>query len=330
MMGRIGIEFFRVPRPLYSAMRKARCLIGAAALVTVASYSTPVETRIEGRSPTNSYEHEGVKIHFKDIGEGRPIVFIHGFGASIDTWRFIVDDLKQDYRLVLVDLKGHGYSDRPPDSKYSIQDHAEIVLGLMEHLELIRAVVVAHSLGSVIAVTAALKAQRNTADLISGLFLLTASLDPESLPLFLKLLGFPPTGWLIMKLTTASFRTRLALRKSVYDKQKITDFWVELYAKYQRIPGTDHAFRETAARMVPQDSSQLKDELRKLKLPVLSILGEHDEVIPKESGEAVCQVLPQCTTVIVDGVGHIPHEEKSEKVVRLLREFLAKAFARTG
>jgi pimeloyl-ACP methyl ester carboxylesterase len=284
--------------------------------------SIPSETRTAENTREKIYHHQGIRIHFKDIGEGKPIVFIHGFGASIDTWRFIVDDFKQDYRLVLLDLKGHGYSDRPPNSEYSLQDHADIVLGLMQHLGLTRAVVVGHSLGSAVAVTAALKAQRNTADLISALILLTASLDPESLPLFLKLLGFSPTGWLIMKLTTASHRTRLALRKSVYDKQTINDSWVELYAKYQRIPGTDHALRATAARMVPQKPEQLRQELLTLKIPVLSILGEHDEVIPREVGESVCKGLPQCSTKVVNGVGHIPHEEKPKSVVPLLKDFI--------
>lgn len=319
-----------VPKLLSSPMRRARCLIPAAVLVTVASCSTPFEARIEGSGLTNSYEHEGVKIHFMEIGRGRPIVFIHGFGASIDTWRFVVDDLKDDYRLILLDLKGHGHSDRPHDSKYSLRDHAAIVSGLMDHLGLSNAVLVGHSLGSVIALVAAMRAREFSADKVSAIVLIAASLEPERLPLFLRLLRVPLFGWLAMKLTTASFRTRLALRKSVYDKEKITDSWVELYATYQRIPGSEYALLKTAEQMVPQDSSQLKEGLRKLKVPVLSILGEHDEVIPKESGEAVCKVLPQCTTAMVDGVGHIPHEEKSDKVVRLLREFLARVFARAG
>jgi pimeloyl-ACP methyl ester carboxylesterase len=197
----------------------------------------------------------------------------------------------------------------------------------MEHLGLTRAVVVGHSLGAVTAVTAALKAQKSSTDLISGLVLLTGSLDSESLPFFLRLLRFPPAGWLMMKLTSASFRTRMVLRKSVYDKERITDSWVELYARYQRIPGADYALLKTAEQMVPQDASQLKREVGKLNIPILSILGEHDEVVPRESGEGVCKVLPQCSTAIVGGVGHIPHEEKPEKVVRLLREFMAKVFA---
>ena len=269
-----------------------------------------------------TYLYEEGRIHFKDIGRGRPIVFIHGFGASTDTWRFLVDDLKDDYRLVLPDLKGHGFSDRPRDSMYSLADHAAAVLGLMDHLGLSNAVLVGHSLGSAIALLVALRAREPSTDNVSAIVLITGSLDPEQLPLFLKLFRLPVFGWVVMKLTTASFRTRLALRKSVYDKERITDSWVELYAKYQRIPGTDYALLKIAEQMIPQDASQLKEEVRKLKIPVLSVLGEHDEVISRESGEEVCKVLPRCSTVIVDGVGHIPHEEKPENVIPLLKDFI--------
>lgn len=286
-----------------------------ASFTTPSVPSTPTATRLY-------YWHEGIKIHFNDLGAGRPVLFLHGFGASLDTWRFIAEDLKKEHRLILVDLKGHGFSDRPRDSHYSLIDHAEIVTGLMEHLRLSDVILVGHSLGSVAAIVTALKAQESSNATVSGLVLITGSLDPGTLPLFLKLLRLPIIGWLTMKLTTASFRTRLALRKSVYEKDKITDSWVELYAKYQRIAGTDYALLKTAEQMIPPNSSQLKQDVQRLRIPVLNILGEHDEIIPRESGKEVCRLLPRCAQIIVQGVGHIPHEEKPEEIIHLLREFL--------
>jgi pimeloyl-ACP methyl ester carboxylesterase len=240
----------------------------------------------------------------------------------MDTWRFIVEDLKKDHRLILVDLKGHGFSDKPRDARYSLQDHAEIVTGLIEHLRLSQVILVGHSLGSVTAVVTALRAQQSSKTKVSGVVLIAGSLDPGTLPHFLRLLRLPIFGWLTMKLTTASFRTRLALRKSIYEKDKITDSWVELYAKYQRITGTEYALLKTVEQMIPQNSSRLKEDVRTLRIPVLNILGEHDEIIPRESGEGVCRLLPRCTRVVVEGVGHIPHEEKPTEIIQLLRDFL--------
>lgn len=289
----------------------------------VTSCSAPLSPPTPPPSSTY-YRHEGINIHLKDVGTGRPILFLHGFGASLDTWRLIVEDLKKEHRLILVDLKGHGFSDRPRDSGYSLEDDAEIVIGLIEHLRLSQVILVGHSLGAVIAVVTALKAQQSHRSSVSGLVLIGGSLDPGTLPSFLKLLRFPILGWLTMKLTTAPFRTRLALRKSVYGKDKITDSWVELYAQYQRMPGTDYALLKTAEQMIPQNFPQLKQDVRRLQIPVLNILGEHDEIIPRESGEGVCRILPRCGHIMVGGVGHIPHEEKPEEVIHLLRDFLRR------
>ena len=107
------------------------------------------------------------------------MVFIHGFGSSMDTWRFLIEDLRKVFRIVLLDLKGHGYSDRPRDPRYSVQDHADIVIGLMEHLKLTNAVLVGHSLGSGVALLAALKDLNRRTGLVSGLVLIGGSAYPE-------------------------------------------------------------------------------------------------------------------------------------------------------
>ncbi|MEE9144356.1 MAG: alpha/beta fold hydrolase, partial [Candidatus Binatia bacterium] len=170
---------------------------------------------------TGAFIYDGVSIHYKDMGAGRPIVFLHGFAASLDTWRLMEDALRPEYRLVLVDLKGHGYSARPHDSKYSIEDHAEIVIGLINHLALKNVVLVGHSFGAGIALVAALKANKISSDIVSSLVLIGATFDVGDLPFALRLLGTPVIGWLAMKLTSASFRTRLILEQAYYDDEKV-------------------------------------------------------------------------------------------------------------
>jgi len=268
------------------------------------------------------YNHEGVKIRFKEMGQGRPVVFIHGFGASLDTWRYITDSLKVDHRLVLLDLKGHGFSDRPPDEKYSLKEHADIVLGLIHHLGLKDVVLVGHSLGSIVAVVAALQASESRDLNITGLVVIDGALNPEYVPVFLHLLRVPVLGWLSVKLTTAPFRTRLMLRRAFYDDSKITDDLVELYAKYQRIPGTEHAMIATARQMVPENFTLLKEKLAALTIPVLNIWGEQDVIVKRPGAESVCKILPRCRLVAVADSGHIPQEEAPAKVIPLFREFL--------
>ncbi|MGE5304093.1 MAG: alpha/beta fold hydrolase [Alphaproteobacteria bacterium] len=268
------------------------------------------------------YNHDGVKIRFREVGKGRPVVFIHGFGASLDTWRDITDSLKVDHRLVLLDLKGHGFSDRPPDEKYSLKDHVDVVLGLVRHLGLKDVVLAGHSFGSIVAVVAALQASESRDLNITGLVVIDGALEPKYVPFFLNLLRVPVLGWLSVKLTTASFRTRLMLRRAFYDDSKITGDLVELYAKYQRIPGTEHAMIATARQMVPENFPLLKEKLAAFTIPVLNLWGEQDVIVKRPGAESVCKILPRCRLVAIPGSGHIPQEEAPAKVIPLFREFL--------
>jgi pimeloyl-ACP methyl ester carboxylesterase len=271
------------------------------------------------------YVHEGARIRFQDLGAGRPLVFIHGFAISLDTWRLVVPLLEAQYRLVLLDLKGHGLSDRVEDGQYSVEAHARVVAGLVRHLGLERAVLVGHSYGALVALVAASKLREEKPDAVSALVLIGASLDSERMPLVLRLLRTPVLGYLSLKATSASFRSRMALRRAYYDRSKITDDLVELYAKYQRIPGTDDVLLKTAAQLVPPDWPRLREELGKFELPVLHIWGKRDRVIPRRSAESVCELLPKCELATIPDTGHVPQEESAEKVVELIRWFVEAA-----
>jgi pimeloyl-ACP methyl ester carboxylesterase len=280
---------------------------------------------IPSEAIAKSYVHDGVRIHFRDRGAGNAIVFIHGFGASLDTWRYLEDGLKNDYRIVSLDLKGHGYSERPLDDRYSLQDHAAVVLGLMDHLKLKNTVFVGNSLGCAIALMAALKAQESSRT-VAAIVLIAGSLDGDNLPFYLRILRLPVIGSIAAKLTPATFGTRLILKRAYYDDAKVTDSLVELYAQYQRIPGTEHALMTTARQMIPADISALREALKKLEVPTLNIIGKHDQIISRESAEGVCQILPRCKDVTIDEAGHVPHEEKPEAVISLLKDFLPGVF----
>jgi hypothetical protein len=76
--------------------------------------------------------------------------------------------------------------------------------------------------------------------------------------------------------------------------------------------------------MIPADISGLREALTKLQISTLNIIGKHDQIITRESSEGVCQILPRCKDVTIDEAGHVPHEEKPEEVIRLLKDFLAE------
>jgi pimeloyl-ACP methyl ester carboxylesterase len=113
--------------------------------------STPVATAVP---PSGSFDSDGVKIHYETFGEGYPIILVHGFTANLDVnwlgpnW---VETLKPIRRVVTLDCRGHGESDKPHDPEaYGNEIMAGDVLRLMDHLGIEKADLFGYSMGSAI------------------------------------------------------------------------------------------------------------------------------------------------------------------------------------
>ena len=93
-------------------------------------------------------ENDEIKIHYKTYGEGNnTIVFIHGIGCDMRAWDHQVKDLCKDYRLVFIDLPGHGLSDKP-ETEYTLDFYARSIKKVVDELHIDKATFVGHSLGT--------------------------------------------------------------------------------------------------------------------------------------------------------------------------------------
>ena len=99
----------------------------------------------------HEFDSDGVRIHYLDKGEGEPIILIHGFGANLDAnWAGVINRLAQDYRVIAIDNRGHGRSEKPHgEDDYGIQMVNDVVR-LMDHLKIKRAHIVGYSMGALI------------------------------------------------------------------------------------------------------------------------------------------------------------------------------------
>lgn len=89
----------------------------------------------------------GIRMHYRDGGRGKPILFVAGFSATVDTWNYAVLDLHGRYRCVCVDLRGHGLSDKPY-SDYTYDEMCGDVRALIEALDLRDVTLVGWSMGA--------------------------------------------------------------------------------------------------------------------------------------------------------------------------------------
>lgn len=110
-----------------------------------------------GMGPKNRYaEHDGTRIHYLDWGgQGAPVLLIHGMRGRAKLWESVAGELAEEFRVVAMDVRGHGWSDRPRDGAYDRFALAGDAVAVLDALEVERASVIGHSLGGWIGITMA-------------------------------------------------------------------------------------------------------------------------------------------------------------------------------
>ena len=126
------------------------------------------------------FDNEGVKINYEIEGEGPELIMIHGFAASIEiNWRLPkwIDVLKGENRLILVDCRGHGKSDKPKDPAQYGMKMLEDVVKLMDHLSIKKANFFGYSMGSMITLGLLIREPQLFKSAILGGFVLPSKAD---------------------------------------------------------------------------------------------------------------------------------------------------------
>jgi pimeloyl-ACP methyl ester carboxylesterase len=102
------------------------------------------------RAEDGDFDSKGVKIHFRILGQGEPVLLIHGFTGSLESWTGITTEWAKSYFVVSLDCRGHGKSGKPYDPKQYGAEMAEDVVRLMDHLRIPKAHVIGYSMGAMI------------------------------------------------------------------------------------------------------------------------------------------------------------------------------------
>lgn len=95
------------------------------------------------------FEHQGCRLFFEEYGEGSPVLLVHGLGSSTLDWELQIPVLAARHRVIALDVRGHGRSDKPRQ-RYRIADFAGDVAALIEHLQLAPVHLVGISMGGMI------------------------------------------------------------------------------------------------------------------------------------------------------------------------------------
>jgi pimeloyl-ACP methyl ester carboxylesterase len=241
------------------------------------------------------------------------VVLVHGFAAALESWAGVVPALAKTHRVIALDLKGFGWTDRP-EGDYSPEAQAKLLLRLLDLRGVSRSAIVAHSWGSSVALAASLQAP----DRVTKLALYDAWVYDEQLPTFFHWARADGVGEALFGLyykERADERIALAFFDHKYVTQKLVDSVEDALDR----PGTLAA---ALAAVRGQHYEDVESRYRRVDKPTLLMWGREDIVTPLKYGERLSRDLPSSKLVVYPRCGHFPMIEALATSNRDLVQFL--------
>lgn len=177
---------------------------------------------------------------------------LHGYGASLFSWRYLASALP-DRRVIRVDLAGHGASPPRKDGRYSLADHSEQLIDFIDEQKLDEFDLIGHSLGGGVALMTALDFAKRRRHSIGRLILVGSAALPQPLPLIMRLARAPWIGPLLLRCVPAGLVVPNALRGAFHDRRRVTKEMIQNYAHNLTTAKVRRAMVETARQIFPDD-----------------------------------------------------------------------------
>ena len=260
---------------------------------------------------------DGVALHFKQQGLGRPLVLLHGLPTNTNLWRNIVPGLTFGSTIYSLDLMGFGLSEKPQHLTYSIETYVSQLTKFLENFHLQNPILVGYDMGAPIVTLYTLR----NPDKVRKLILMNAPLYPEA-PSFnvrllrTKLIGEMFTGdWFLKRIFRDGVQNQAAMPEALID---------EYLQPYHDDPGARTALLKCVREfnLRPTLEKEITPNLGKIETPTLVMWGDGDPYVPLEFGKKLNDDIPNSTLQVVLRTGHFEVEERPEEVRALLKEFI--------
>lgn len=267
----------------------------------------------------------GVRMHYREEGQANAptLLLIHGFSASVQTWEPWVERLGDEFRIVSIDLPGHGLTRAPAGYQPSIEAFRDVVYEFTQAQGLTQFALAGSSMGGNVSWEYALAHPEQ----VQALILVDASgwedmrLEASEEPPVFKLLRNPTLAPLLRDLDNSRL-VRQGLEASFADPSLVDDAMLARYTELARAPGhrdiliqlsLDYRSRNHAT---PERLAPLANK------PVLIMYGDTDRLVPPEHAQQFHDAIAGSQLVMFEATGHIPQEERPDESATAVREFL--------
>lgn len=257
------------------------------------------------------------KMHYRDEGEGEPILLVHGFAASLHTWEKVKPELiANGFRTISFDLPGFGLSDYPMDDKRIPKDvYFEYLGEFIQKLGLDKMHVAGNSLGGWVAWELA----HQYPNLVNKLILLDAAgYDIENTNAAAVKLGGKKIFSGFARTGVNRFIVKQMVKQSYGNPKLISDEMIDFYYGLANREGNIAFIQYLANNLVEPDSDKIKD----IKNETLVLWGTKDKLIDVKDATKFSVDLENDEVIIYHGVGHTPMEECPDKCAKDMVRFL--------
>ena len=259
-------------------------------------------------------ELDSRKIHFRDEGNGYPIILLHGTGSSLHTWDSWTKELLKTHRVIRIDLPGFGLTGQDSLKRYSSMDYVNLLNDFLNKLSINEFHLAGNSLGGLVSWLYASEYD----DKVNKLILLSPSGHSfDSVPFVIQLARTPIINNLLRHFTPKAFIEE-NLKEVYFDNSLINQDIIDRYHDLTLFEGNRSAFIDRANIKRIDYSSQMKY----INTPTLILWGENDYWIPVGNAEKFKNAIKNSKVLIMPETGHIPMEERPIESLNIVLNFI--------
>lgn len=254
------------------------------------------------------FVHEDCNLHYEEYGHGAPLLLVHGLGSSTLDWEKQIPVLSVHYRLIVVDVRGHGRSDKPR-GPYSIEGFSADLIALIDHLDLGPVHLVGWSMGGMIAFQLAVDEPGR----VKSLCIVNSAPQvkirtPDDCWQWFK-------RWSLMRILSLATIGK-ALGAKLFPKPEQADLRFEMARRWAK--NDKHAYLASFDAVVGWG---VQERLSQIACPTLVICADHDYT-PVALKEAYVKLLPDARLVVFTDSRHATPLDQPERFNQTLLDFL--------
>lgn len=241
-------------------------------------------------------------INYEVVGEGNPVILLHGWLADLETMRPIANSLCQNFKVYLVDIVGFGKSDLP-EHPLNTNDFGDFLEEFVNKLEIKNPILIGHSNGGRMVINSVGRGIVKPKKIV---LIDSAGIVPKRKPTYYVKVGI--------------FKVGKAFLNKLPDVGPIKKFKEKLF---NNVGSSDYkssapVLRETMKKILNEDVSPL---LPNIKVPTLLIWGTNDTATPISDAKKMESLIPDCGLVEYPGSGHFSYLENIQNCNAVLNEF---------